>query len=79
MILKKKAKRERERKPFGEVKPLNLLIIALFGLAPFACIFALFACIFRSCTLSPSVYMQQTKKTQNQQTSKEKVKKQRKP
>ena len=34
-----KAKRERERKPHGEAKPPNLLIIALFGLDPFAYIF----------------------------------------
>ena len=74
MVLQKKAERERERererKPLGEAKPSNLLIIALFGLAPFACIFALFSLHFGSCVYIPSMYMQQTKKTQNQQTIK---------
>ena len=70
MVLQKKAERERERererKLLGEAKPSNLLIIALFGLAPFACIFALFSLHFGSCVYTPSMYMQQTKKTQNQ-------------
>ena len=49
MVLKEKAReRERERGgggPHGEAMPSNLLTIALFELAPLACIFALFACI----------------------------------
>ena len=37
MVLKRRLReRERERKPHGEAKPPNLLIIALFQLAPFA-------------------------------------------
>ena len=40
-----KREREREREPHWEAKPSNLLIIAFFRLAPFACIFAIFACI----------------------------------
>lgn len=66
MVQKKMlGKREREREPHGEAKPPNLLIIACFGLAPFSCIFALFSLCFGSCVLAPSVYMQQTKKTQS--------------
>ena len=40
MFLKEKTKRkrEREREPHEEVKPPNLMIIALFGISPFACI-----------------------------------------
>ena len=50
MVLKEKAReregeREREGGPHGEAMPSNLLTIALFELAPLACIFALFACI----------------------------------
>ena len=57
--------REREREPHGEAKPPNLLVIALFGLAPFSFIFALFSLRFGSYALAPSVYMQQKKKTQS--------------
>ena len=58
-----KEKAERERKPHGEAKPPKLLIIALFGLVSSCLHFALFACIFRSHALAPSVYMQQKKET----------------
>ena len=50
-----KEKAKRERKPLREAKPSNLLVIALFGLAPFACIFALFSLHFRRCALTPSI------------------------
>ena len=60
---KDERERERERKPHGEAKPPKLLIIALFGLVSSCLHFALFACIFRSHALAPSVYMQQKKET----------------
>ena len=60
---KEKAERERERKPHGEAKSPKLLIIALFGLVSSCLHFALFACIFRSHALAPSVYMQKKKET----------------
>ena len=66
MVLKKRQRereREREREPHEEAKPPKLLIIALFGLVSSCLHFALFACIFRSRSLAPSMYMQQKKET----------------
>ena len=57
MVLKENAERERERGPYGEAKPPNLLIITLLGL-PF--LLGLFACPFclhfRSYACAPSVH-----------------------
>ena len=46
-VLKKRL-RERERKAYGEAKPPNLLIIALFGLAHFCLhFFPFLACVLK--------------------------------
>ena len=63
---KEKAKRERERKRHGKAKPYKLLIIACFGLMSSCLHFALFAHIFKSRALAPSMYMQQKKKKKKQ-------------
>ena len=71
---KAERERERERKPHGKAKLPKLLIIALFGLVSSCLHFALFACIFRSHALAPSVYMQQKKETKPAEEQRERDK-----
>ena len=73
MILGKRMReREREREPLGEVRPPNLLNLALFGLAC-SC---LHPCLFCShlgsyalapSVLAPSIYVQKKRKAASRQ------------